>query len=331
MSRIELFIEAYKLALASIKRGTEGIMKNINTTTNTAISTRAGYILAATALMTYLLMVMGTFVTSTGSGLACPDWPLCYGSVSPPFRIAIWFEWGHRLLGGFTGILILWSTYLVWKGYTGLPRLLTFAVLALLAIAVLLGGVIVRIEAPLLTGFIHTLVISTHLIIATLVLTCLVFTLRYVARSIDAGGKGNFGFLFIAVYAQIVLGILVRYSGASLACADFPLCNGALIPQFAGNAVILQFIHRLGALFVFSTALVMLYKSVRSNNDIPAVAFTFCLVLSQAAFGILIVLSGMYLPFIIAHGAIGFFLLGWLAYCSMPSLFDLTQAVRSEA
>lgn len=298
---------------------------------NSTIEKRSGYILAATVFMTYSLMVMGTFVTSTGSGLACPDWPLCYGSVSPPAQMAIWFEWGHRLLGGFTGIFILWSTYLVWKGYTGLPRRLTFAVLALLAVAVLLGGVIVRIEAPLLTGFIHTLVISSHLIIATLVLICLVFTLRYVARSSDAGGKGSFGFLFIAVYGQIVLGILVRYAGASLACADFPLCNGALVPPFDNNAVILQFIHRLGALFVFSTALVMLYKSVRGKTDIPAVAFTFCLVLSQAAFGILIVLSGMYLPFIIGHGAIGFFLLGWLAYRSMPALFNSRRSSAMEA
>ncbi|MBI5235131.1 MAG: heme A synthase [Deltaproteobacteria bacterium] len=298
---------------------------------NATIEKRSWYILALTVFMTYLLMVMGTFVTSTGSGLACPDWPLCYGSVSPPARMAIWFEWGHRLLGGFTGILILWSTYLVWKGYTGLPRRLTFAVLALLASAVLLGGVIVRIEAPLLTGFIHTLVISSHLIIATLVLICLVFTLRYVARSNEAGSKGSFGFLFIAVYAQIVLGILVRYSGASLACADFPLCNGALVPSFDNNAVILQFIHRLGAFFVFSTALVMLYKAIRAKADISVVAFTFCLIVSQAAFGILIVLSGMYLPFIIGHGAIGFFLLGWLAYRSMPTLFNQRVSARMEA
>ena len=61
-------------------------------------------IVALTALSVYLLMVLGGLVTSTGSGLACPDWPLCYGSVAPPLKVDIWLEWGHRLLGGIAGL-----------------------------------------------------------------------------------------------------------------------------------------------------------------------------------------------------------------------------------
>ncbi len=60
---------------------------------------KAIFILGGSIVSAYILMVMGTFVTSTGSGLACPDWPLCYGTVSPPLELSIWFEWGHRLLG----------------------------------------------------------------------------------------------------------------------------------------------------------------------------------------------------------------------------------------
>ena len=50
---------------------------------------RLPVLLGATVFFTYLLMVMGSFVTSTGSGLACPDWPLCYGTVTPPLRLHI--------------------------------------------------------------------------------------------------------------------------------------------------------------------------------------------------------------------------------------------------
>ena len=80
-----------------------------------AISLKIGLLLGATVLCTYLLMVMGTFVTSTGSGLACPDWPLCYGTVVPPRYLSIWFEWSHRLLGGLTGFFVLLSTLCVWR------------------------------------------------------------------------------------------------------------------------------------------------------------------------------------------------------------------------
>ncbi len=146
-----------------------------------------GIVLGATVLFTYLLMVMGTFVTSTGSGLACPDWPLCYGTVVPPLELSIWFEWSHRLLGGITSALILVSTLIVWRYYKGLPRVFTSLMISLLAVGVLLGGITVLVEAPMLSTFTHIAIISSHLIIATLVLICLLFTLRYVLLSRDKG------------------------------------------------------------------------------------------------------------------------------------------------
>jgi len=122
---------------------------------NTNSATRVGYVLGPAVILTYILMVMGNFVTSTGSGLACPDWPLCYGSVAPPLELDIWFEWGHRLLGATSGLFILLSTIFVWKSYKGIPRYLISTVAALLLLAVLIGGLIVIIEAPLLSTFSH--------------------------------------------------------------------------------------------------------------------------------------------------------------------------------
>src|SRR3990172_4708177 len=294
-----------------------------------AIRPGLGYMLGATVLFTYLLMIMGTFVTSTGSGLACPDWPLCYGSVKPPLEMSIWFEWGHRLLGAITGTLIMLSTFFVWRRYRGLPRALTFAVLTLLAFAVALGGITVLLEAPLLDGFTHVAVISSHLLIATLVLICLVFTLRYVLKSKAATQKGHYKLLFGVVYLQVVLGILVRYSGATLACPDFPLCNGELIPALAGYPVMLHFIHRAGAAIVFLTTAAMLIRALRDGTGIGGFAAAFALVLFQALFGALIVVSGMFLPFIIMHGATGFMLLGYLAYQSMPHFFKEASEGRA--
>jgi cytochrome c oxidase assembly protein subunit 15 len=292
---------------------------------NNPVSLKLGYMLGATVLFTYLLMVMGTFVTSTGSGLACPDWPLCYGSVKPPLEMSIWFEWGHRLLGGASGILIILSTIFVWRRYKGLPRTLMLAVLGLLALGVILGGVTVIIEAPLLSSIVHVAVISSHLVIATLVLICLIFTLRYVGSRSLAPSSGYYKLLFAVVYSQVILGILVRYSGATLACPDLPFCNGALLPALSDSLVAMHFIHRVTAVLVFLIAGTVLYKAVKSGEGVRGFAVTFGLVILQACFGMLIVYSGMFLPFIILHGATGFLLLGFLAYHAMPGFFTVER------
>ena len=300
-------------------------MKNDNMRSlslNTMIDTaKVNTILGITILFLYFLMIMGTFVTSTGSGLACPDWPLCYGSVTPPLKLSIWFEWGHRLLGGITGLLIITSTLLVWRRYRGAPRLLTGIVLGLLSLAVLIGGITVLIEAPYLDTVIRIAIVSSHLIIATLVLISLLFVLRRIAEKRQTGESGYHFLLFCAVYFQVILGILVRYSKASLACPDFPLCQGKVIPALSNYAVALHFSHRILALTVVLLTTILLVRAVRKRSGVETSLITFTLVLLQALFGILIVLTGMFLPLIIMHGATGFLLLGWLAYQAAPFLF----------
>ncbi|MBI5406741.1 MAG: heme A synthase [Nitrospirae bacterium] len=283
-------------------------------------TTKVNTILGVTILFLYFLMVMGTFVTSTGSGLACPDWPLCYGSVTPPLKLSIWFEWGHRLLGGITGLLIVTSTLLVWRRYRGIPRLLTGIVVGLLLTAVFIGGVTVLIEAPYLDSLIRIAIVSSHLIIATLVLISLLFILRRIAEERHVGERGYHFLLFCAVYFQVILGILVRYSKASLACPDFPLCQGKVIPSFSNYAVALHFSHRILALTVVLLTTILLVRAIQKRSGVETSFITFTLVLLQALFGILIVLTGMFLPLIIMHGATGFLLLGWLAYQAAPFL-----------
>src|SRR2546426_11958500 len=62
---------------------------------------------AATAATTFVLLFVGGLVTSTGSGLAVPDWPLSFDQVFPPLVGGVLFEHGHRLVAAMVGCLTL--------------------------------------------------------------------------------------------------------------------------------------------------------------------------------------------------------------------------------
>jgi cytochrome c oxidase assembly protein subunit 15 len=262
-------------------------------------------------------MVMGNLVTTTGSGLACPDWPLCYGTVVPPLEVQIWFEWGHRLMGGLTGMLILISTVLTWIYTKGAVKWLTFSSLSLLGIGAVFGGIIVLIEAPLLEGPLHIAIISFHIVLATIIFTMMILSFRFFTAGDDPEARKVdkiYPIIFGIVIVQVMLGILVRYGQASLACPDFPTCRGVWVPEFADFKVILHFLHRLNALIIFTVVTGYFVVALKAGKDVVNASVTMVLMTAQATIGIYIVWSQMYLPFIVGHGATGFALLGWLAY-----------------
>ena len=66
--------------------------------------------------ITWVLISFGATVRLYGAGLACPDWPLCYGSLTPPASLPIILEVGHRYLAAFLGFLLILSYFLcIWK------------------------------------------------------------------------------------------------------------------------------------------------------------------------------------------------------------------------
>src|SRR5437667_106252 len=104
----------------------------------------------ATAASTFVLLFVGGLVTSTGSALAVPDWPLSFGQVFPPMVGGVLFEHGHRLVAALVGCLTL--VLALWIA-VGEPRPMVRAagLLALFAVVLqgVLGGVTVLYKLPL--------------------------------------------------------------------------------------------------------------------------------------------------------------------------------------
>ncbi|MFQ6027327.1 MAG: COX15/CtaA family protein, partial [Dehalococcoidia bacterium] len=86
---------------------------------------------------TFSLVILGGVVRVTGSGLGCPDWPLCYGRVIPPLEMTAIIEYTHRLVASaIVGPLVLLVCGVVWLAHR---RERWLVVPASLAVALLLG------------------------------------------------------------------------------------------------------------------------------------------------------------------------------------------------
>ncbi len=207
------------------------------------------------------LIALGGIVRVTGSGLACPDWPACYGGLIPSGDFGefaayqVWLEWTHRLLAALIGLIVIGYAVAAWQRYRGGARVWLPAVAAipLLALQVVLGGLTVteRLEA-----LIVTLHLATAMLILAAVAVSWLSTFKWRAVTVedetplgsDAPSQARtFARLVlitaILVYAVIVVGSYVTHVGAGpdagahvgpggAACGNqWPLCYGGLWPD----------------------------------------------------------------------------------------------------
>lgn len=217
----------------------------------------------ATAVATFALLLIGGAVNPTGSSLACPDWPTCYGSFFPEMTGGVLFEHSHRIVATLVGALCVVLAVSVWRACKEdrAARRLVVAAVALVIFQGVLGGVTVLLRLP-------TAVSTMHLAMAMVffgLTIFLCFRLRPGARrgrvavpsvrKLAAVGA-------VAVYVQILLGALVRHTGAGRSCLELGSCEGELFPAWGPAA--LHMIHRYVGLAVFLLVIALAVAALRA-------------------------------------------------------------------
>ncbi len=229
----------------------------------------------------FLLLVAGALVTSTGSGLAVPDWPLSYGRLMPPMVGGILYEHGHRLIAAAVSMLVgVEMAVLFWGERRKAVRWLGLAAFGAILLQALLGGLTVLLLLP-------PIVSSAHAGLAQIVFALAVSAAwmtwpgwtsagwfarvrpeneRALARAYRAALAAA-----VAIYVQILLGAVMRHTGAGLAIPDFPTAFGGWLPR-GGEwtpQVAIHLAHRIGAVAAALLVLVTLARLDRAADVCP--------------------------------------------------------------
>ena len=290
----------------------------------------------AVAAAAVALLVAGGLVTSTGSGLAVPDWPLSFGQVFPPMVGGVLYEHGHRLVASAVGLMTM--ILMFWfRAREPRPAVRWLAYAAFFGVVTqgILGGVTVLLRLPIAVSVAHACL--AQVVFCLLVTLALVTSRRFIAASQSRSTRPDrrLGRLAAAgtclVFVQLFLGALMRHGGAGLAIPDFPLAFGRLVPPQFTTDVAIHFAHRVGALMVSLMVLFIALRAMRQPRpDLAGPArLALVLVLLQVALGAMAVLTRLAVIPTTAHLLVGALLLATLMVLAVRALQPAVALARA--
>jgi heme o synthase len=238
----------------------------------------------ATALVTYALVVLGGVVRVSGSGLGCPDWPLCHGRLLPPLDLHAIIEYSHRTTGLLVSTLVVLTALVAWLMWRGRRDILIPATVALglLMVQVALGAITVLLELPPMIVLAH-LATAIALLAAVCVTAVGALVPGSTGQRTDASSTRWAMSAAAGTFLLILSGSLVVGSGASGACNAWPLCGGGFTLSFGGSPSI-QLLHRTVAALIGLVIVVAMLSVLRRQRRVAAVRATIALTLAALAF-----------------------------------------------
>lgn len=211
-----------------------------------------------TLFLTFDLIMFGSFTRLTDSGLGCPDWPGCYGQANPvqahadikaaeaimptgPVTVAkAWIEMIHRYIAMAVGVLIIAIMVVAWRKWIKSGRQLSSYSPTLPTALFLLVCLQGAFGAWTVTMKLQPIIVTIHLMLglALLAMLAILGSRHSVQTAISSTARTLLTPAFIALgllLIQIILGGWVSTNYAVLACTDYPLCHGMLIPHMDFN------------------------------------------------------------------------------------------------
>jgi cytochrome c oxidase assembly protein subunit 15 len=205
-----------------------------------------------TLFLTFDLVLFGAFTRLTDSGLGCPDWPGCYGAVSPTGAHAqisaaqaamptgpvthtkAWIEMIHRYLATGVGVLILTLAVTSWLRRRELPVHPAWPLVTLAWVCVqgAFGALTVTLKLQPVIVTLHLL--GGLVLLALLCRQAVAYSQAWRPRTplaLAPGVRRLLVIVFTLVWVQVALGGWVSTNYAVLACTDFPSCHGSWWPQ----------------------------------------------------------------------------------------------------
>jgi cytochrome c oxidase assembly protein subunit 15 len=283
------------------------------------------------------VVVLGAYVRLSDAGLGCPDWPGCYGHVTPTGALAkgveldagkAWREMIHRYAASTLGFLIvvIAAIAIATRARKVVPLRLAIALLVVVVFQGILGMLTV-------TWLLKPLIVTAHLVFGLTTLAMLAWlwlTLRPRTTTSDAPRLVRRWALIgiVALALQIALGGWTSSNYAAMACPDLPTCQGAWWPQmdfrdafvlwhglginYEGGVldhparVAIHFVHRLGALAATLALLIAAGTAlwrVRTPGAVRAAVFVVAALALQLSIGLFMVERAFPLPLATAHNA----------------------------
>jgi cytochrome c oxidase assembly protein subunit 15 len=281
----------------------------------------------------FLVYAMGTVVTNTGSGTGCGrTWPLCDGKFIPEFAVKTAIEFSHRAVTGVESVLIFVvavGALVFWRRRRELQLLVPLMVVILLVEAVLGGIIAVNPKSPVVLAlhFGSSLITLASVFLVAVVLRELDGADAVRDRPLPRGFAGTVWGLIGLMYLVGYLGAYIDHTGIGLACPDWPLCQGAVVPSLTGAAGFareLVLLHRFAALLlVLATGGLLLWarRLRRGRPDLyrGSLAALVLLVL-QALAGAFLVSSHLSLFARLAHASLIALYFGALSYLALHVL-----------